>query len=93
MPYVYAELNESGIVKAVSRLSGEVVKNTMIPIESMDSSLMGKKYIEATGVFEAVIQPEAPPVYTLEDIKTDLLELKANVAIVKERVPILIKEV
>lgn len=42
--FIYAELNENNICKAVSELSGEVVKDTMIRIDLYDETLLGKIY-------------------------------------------------
>lgn len=44
MAYIYAELDENNICYAVSQLSGEVIANTMIPLETYDTSLLGKRY-------------------------------------------------
>lgn len=64
MAYIYAELDENNICKAVSDLSGEVIADTMIPLETYDTSLLGMKYVE--GVWEEVPQeptqePEEEP--------------------------------
>ena len=61
--YIYAELNKNNICKAVSELSGEVIKDTMIRIDSYDESLLGKKY--NNGIWEEVersivIEPYQP---------------------------------
>ena len=42
--FIYAELNENNICKAVSELSSEVDKPTMVLLDSFDTSLLGKKY-------------------------------------------------
>lgn len=58
MAYSYAELDENNICKAVSDLSGEVIKDTMIPLETYDTSLLGMKYVD--GVWEEVPQEPTP---------------------------------
>ena len=58
MTYIYAEINENNICCAVSELSGEVDKPTMIPLEVYDESLLGKKYVD--GVWEELPQEPTP---------------------------------
>ena len=59
MAYIYAELDENNICKAVSNLSGEVIADTMIPLDSYDISLLGKRY--NNGEWLEVEQPEIEP--------------------------------
>lgn len=67
MAYIYAELDENNICCAVSELSGEVIKDTMIPLETYDTSLLGMKYVD--GVWEEVPQEPTPePEPTDEEI-------------------------
>lgn len=40
----YAQINSSGIVYAVTQTSGEMSRDDMIKIESLDLSLIGKLY-------------------------------------------------
>ncbi len=49
----YAQLDANGICKAVVQVSG-----VMIEIQSLDESLLGKQYNEATGEFEEVTPSE-----------------------------------
>lgn len=56
MAYIYAELDENNICCAVSDLSGEVIADTMIPLETYDTSLLGMKYVD--GVWEEVPHEE-----------------------------------
>lgn len=65
MSYIYAELDESNICKAVSDLSGEVIADTMIPLETYDTSLLGKRYEE--GEWIEVAQPESVEPEPTED--------------------------
>ena len=59
MAYIYAELDENNICKAVSQLSGEVIKDTMIRLDEYDISLLSKKY--NNGVWEEVPVEEITP--------------------------------
>ena len=59
MAYIYAELDENNICKAVSNLSGGVIADTMIPLDSYDISLLGKRY--NNGEWLEVEQPEIEP--------------------------------
>lgn len=68
MAYIYAELDENHICKAVSELYGEVIKDTMIPLEIYDTSLLGKKYVD--GVWEEVEQFEQEYIPTDEELIT-----------------------
>lgn len=71
MTYIYAEINENNVCCAVSELSGEVDKPTMIPLEVYDDSLLGKKYVD--GVWEEVPQEPTPePEY--EPTETELIQ-------------------
>lgn len=56
MAYIYAELDENNICKVVSDLSNKVDKPTMIPLETYDTSLLGKRY--NNGEWYEVEQPE-----------------------------------
>lgn len=47
MVVYYAQIDENGIVYAVTQAAGK-----MIEVESLDESLLGKKYNEETGQFE-----------------------------------------
>ena len=52
MEYCYAQLDTSDLVVAVSSLSAEVIQDNLIPIESLDELLLGKRYNRDTGEFE-----------------------------------------
>jgi len=47
MVVYYAQIDENGIVYAITQASGK-----MIEIEGLDESLLGKKYNSETGEFE-----------------------------------------
>ena len=72
MPSIYAELNENNICKAVSQLSGKVDKPTMIPLDSYNTSLLGKRY--DNGKWYEVEQPE--PEHT--ETQLDRIESAVN---------------
>lgn len=40
----YAQIDNDNICICVSELSGEVNSNNLIPLETFDASLLGKKY-------------------------------------------------
>lgn len=49
MVVYYAQIDDSGVVYAVTQAAGK-----MLEIQSLDDSLLGKKYNETTGQFEEV---------------------------------------
>ena len=55
MGVIYAQLNEEKICEGISQLSGKVVADHMIELETVDDSLIGKRYND--GVWEEV-EPE-----------------------------------
>ena len=48
----YAQIDENGIVIGVSSLSGEMISDRMIKLDSYDLSLLGQRYNRETGEFE-----------------------------------------
>ena len=79
--FIYAELNTNGICKAVSKLSGEVIKDTMIRIDSYDESLLGKKY--NNGIWEEVERPVVVEPYqpSNAEVMQAISDLEANLII------------
>lgn len=71
--YFYAQLNEQNICVGVSSLSGEMKQDFMIRIDSMNSELLGMKYIRETNMWESVETPQIP----YEPTQLDLIQ--ANV--------------
>lgn len=61
MSFIYAELDENNICKAVSDLSGEVIADNMIPLETYDTTLLGKRYEDGEWVEVPQPQPEPEP--------------------------------
>ena len=74
MAYSYAELDENNICKAVSQLSGEVIADTMIPLETYDTSLLGKRYEDGEWVEVEVELPEIEP----QETQLDRIESAVN---------------
>lgn len=70
--FIYAELNENNICKAVSELAGEVIKDTMIPLETYDTSLLGKRYEDGEWV-EVPVEPTPEPEPTAEEMLNAML--------------------
>lgn len=72
MTYIYAEIDENNICCAVSELSGEIDKPTMIPLEVYDESLLGKKYVDGAWE-EAPQEPTPEPEPTTDEVLNALL--------------------
>lgn len=62
----YAQINEENICIGVSSLSGEVISDRLIGLETFDTSVLGKKY--ADGLWEDVPETEIIPQPTNADI-------------------------
>lgn len=73
--YYYAEIDENGICFAVSDLSGEMDKPTMIALESYDVSVLGKRY--ENGVWVETEQP-TPELQPMTDEQIAIYETQAN---------------
>jgi len=54
MEYIYAQLNQENIVCGISSLSGEVVKDNMIRIDTFDNNLIGKLF--SNGKFIEIVK-------------------------------------
>lgn len=80
MSFYYAELDENNICKAVSELAGEVIKDAMIPLETYDTSLLGKRYEDGEWV-EVPVEPTPEPyqptnaevTQMISDLQADLI--------------------
>lgn len=57
MPNYYAQTNDSGFVHAVTETSEAIDGPGIIPIDSLDNSLLGKQYVDG----EFVSPPPPPP--------------------------------
>jgi len=76
----YAILNENKICTGISQLSGEVIQDNMIEIDSSDSSYMWKKYeldFWSVGTFEPI---STAPIDDFEQLKAENETLKTNVS-------------
>ncbi|MDY3369308.1 hypothetical protein [Zhenhengia yiwuensis] len=74
----YAQINEQGYCVGIASLSGEVLQDDMIPIESYDLSYINRKYDRHnkkwTDEYLPIPEPQIP--VTLEDIKGDTAPIK-----------------
>lgn len=74
----YAQINEQGYCVGIASLSGEVLQDDMIPIESYDLSYINRKYDRHnkkwTDEYLPIPEPQMP--VTLEDIKGDTAPIK-----------------
>ena len=57
---IYAQLNEESICIGVSQLSGKIENEKMIEIESYDTSLLGKKYMNENWEEVKQLIPQEP---------------------------------
>lgn len=74
--YYYAELNNEGICVSVLDLSGIVEKSTIIPIDSYDVTLLGKKYTGNTWEDVPIEYAEQEPTF-VEQLRADIDYLAA----------------
>ncbi|WP_313525267.1 hypothetical protein [Anaerotignum sp.] len=54
-----AQIDTQNICVCISQLAGKIDVGNMIPIDSMDGDLIGKRYNK--GIWEDVLQPEPIP--------------------------------
>lgn len=66
--FCYAQINENNICVGISNLSGEVIADNMIRIDTMDTSLLGKKY--NSGSWETVETTEPQPESELTQLQS-----------------------
>ena len=57
--FYYAQIDTQNICVCISQLAGKIDAENMIPIDSMDGDLIGKRYNK--GIWEDVLQPEPTP--------------------------------
>lgn len=77
---IYAQLNEESICIGISQLSGKIENEKMIEIESYDTSLLGKRYVN--GVWEEVPKeplPEPEPTLSQEELQAEILLNQQNI--------------
>lgn len=72
----YAQIDENNICIVVSNLSGEVIADNLIQLETYDISILGKRY--NNGEWEEVPQPEPEPTQ-LDKIEEMLKEQESSI--------------
>ena len=84
MSFFCAQLDEANVCFCVAQLAKAVEASNIIPLETMDVGLLGKRYNPETKVFEEVAAPEpVEPVERepkLSDILTEIREVKDRLA-------------
>jgi len=46
-PFYYAQINSASICYAVTQTAGEITQSDMIPVDSYDTTLLGKEWTES----------------------------------------------
>jgi len=67
--HIYAQLNENNICIGISQLSGEVIAENMIEIESPDASFLWKKHENGTWLAEKFEPQTTAPLTEFEQVK------------------------
>ena len=81
---IYAQINEENICISVTDISNTIVSEpTLIPLNFMDISVLGKKY--NNGVWEEVPQPEPEPTQ-LDKIEEQVYSNNDNDIIIMEAI-------
>lgn len=71
----YAQIDENGIVTGISSLADEVEAENLIAIETMDESLIGRKFNASENRFDVrydIPAGEVPVIITLADVNDKL---------------------
>lgn len=79
---IYAQLNENNICIGVSQLSGEVIQNNMIPITSMDTDYIWRKYENEQWSAEKYEPVSTAPLDDFEETKQRVADLEMAMAAV-----------
>jgi len=74
MSKFYAQLDDNGVVHSVVQLKGEVNDSKLIPIDSMDNTLLKATYKD-NKFTKKEKEPRPPKGTSLDDIKDLLLEI------------------
>lgn len=77
--FVYAQLDEENICVSVSQLSGEVIQDDMIELNSYDASLLGKRY--NNGAWEEVAREPIEPQPTNAEKIITMLQAQEQAAL------------
>jgi len=75
MPKYYAQLNENNICVGVSQLSGEVNAPNMIPIPSLNTDYLWRKYENGSWSAEKLEPVSSAPVDDFEQLKQDNINI------------------
>lgn len=75
--YSYAQIDENDICIGISNLSGKVVNDSLIEIESMNTDLLGMRYNKETLTWEEVEIQTLPleEIQEKDEPKVDLVEV------------------
>jgi len=76
----YAQLNENNICIGISQLSGEVIKDNMIEIQSFDNDKLWRKYENKAWSTEKFEPQSTAPISEFEQLKAEQQELSDTVA-------------
>ena len=76
----YAQLNENNICIGISQLSGEVVQDKMIEIQSFDNDKIWRKYENKEWSAEKFEPQSTAPISEVEQGKLEQQELSDTVA-------------
>lgn len=75
--FFYAELDGNNICKAISELSSQIIKDTMIQLEYFDETLLGQKY--ENGEWVIVEQEETYEFTEQELLQAEILLNQAEI--------------
>ncbi len=76
----YAQLNENNICIGVSQLSGEVIQDNMVEIQSFDNDKIWRKYENKAWSAEKFEPQSTAPISEFEQLKLEQQELSDTVA-------------
>lgn len=76
----YAQLNENNICIGISQLSGEVIQDNMIEIQSFDNDKLWRKYENKAWSAEKFEPQSTAPISEFEQLKAEQQELSDTVA-------------
>lgn len=76
----YAQLNENNICIGISQLSGEVIQDNMIEIQSFDNDKLWRKYENKAWSAEKFEPQSTAPISEFEQLKVEQQELSDTVA-------------
>lgn len=74
----YAQLNENKICVGISQLSGEVIQDNMIEIQSFDNDKIWRKYENDAWSAEKFEPQSTAPISEFEQLKTQLQSVQSD---------------